>query len=295
MAQILVVDDSKVDRLLVEELLSECDGFRVEGAGDGEAALQAMEKTRPDLVVTDLVMPGMDGLELVAAVRKRDANIPVILMTSKGSEEIAVRALRVGAASYVPKSSLATDLVEMIHHVMSLSRKERQERRVLDAIRRTEVEFQIDNEDSLLRPLVIHLQSTAAQMGLCDDTECTQIGIALYEALTNAVEHGNLETPSGLRQRDFGSYFEMLRERRCREPYCDRRVYIEAHFDRREARFLVRDEGPGFDPDQLPDPRDPANLEKASGRGVLLMKTFMDEVIYDDRGNQVVMVKRRRE
>ena len=54
--------------------------------------------------------------------------------------------------------------------------------------------------------------------------------------------------------------------------------------------FFVRDEGPGFDPNKLPDPTDPANLEKVSGRGLLLMKTFMDEVTFNATGNQVTMV-----
>ncbi len=56
---------------------------------------------------------------------------------------------------------------------------------------------------------------------------------------------------------------------------------------------MIRDQGRGFDPNSLPDPTDPANLEKAAGRGVLLMRSFMDEVSYNDRGNSVTLVKRR--
>jgi anti-sigma regulatory factor (Ser/Thr protein kinase) len=59
-----------------------------------------------------------------------------------------------------------------------------------------------------------------------------------------------------------------------------------------EATFVIQDEGPGFDPASLPDPTDPENLDKVSGRGLLLMRTFMDEVSYNDRGNQVTMIKR---
>jgi anti-sigma regulatory factor (Ser/Thr protein kinase) len=55
----------------------------------------------------------------------------------------------------------------------------------------------------------------------------------------------------------------------------------------------MRDEGPGFDPKELPDPTDPENLLKLSGRGILLMRTFMDDVKFNDRGNEVTMVKRR--
>jgi len=55
---------------------------------------------------------------------------------------------------------------------------------------------------------------------------------------------------------------------------------------------VVRDEGSGFDPAALPDPTAPANLERVSGRGVLLLRTFMDEVIYNELGNAVTLVKR---
>ena len=56
--------------------------------------------------------------------------------------------------------------------------------------------------------------------------------------------------------------------------------------------FVVRDEGHGFDAGNLPDPTDPHNIELASGRGVLLMRSFMDEVMFNETGNEVTMVKR---
>jgi anti-sigma regulatory factor (Ser/Thr protein kinase) len=60
-----------------------------------------------------------------------------------------------------------------------------------------------------------------------------------------------------------------------------------------EVMVLVRDEGKGFDPDSLPDPTEPENLERAYGRGMLLIRTFMDEVRHNERGNEITMVKRR--
>ena len=56
--------------------------------------------------------------------------------------------------------------------------------------------------------------------------------------------------------------------------------------------YVIRDEGPGFDPSTLPDPRDPSNLERTAGRGLLLIRTFMDEVTFNKAGNQITMVKR---
>ena len=58
--------------------------------------------------------------------------------------------------------------------------------------------------------------------------------------------------------------------------------------------YVIRDEGPGFDPQEIPDATDPANIEKPFGRGLLLMQTFMDEIRFNDSGNEVTMVKKHR-
>jgi anti-sigma regulatory factor (Ser/Thr protein kinase) len=76
-------------------------------------------------------------------------------------------------------------------------------------------------------------------------------------------------------------------------PYKDRRIHVNVRIDEEQGTFVVRDQGAGFDISSLPDPTDPDNLEKGSGRGVLLMRSFMDEVLYNAAGNQVVMIKRR--
>src|SRR5262249_46183676 len=104
---------------------------------------------------------------------------------------------------------------------------------------------------------------------------------------------GNLEVNSLLLQQE-GAFRNLAEERRQRPPYRDRRIHVTARLTPAEAVYVVRDEGPGFDPSTLPDPRDPANLERASRRGLLLIRTFMDEVSYNDSGNQITLTKRGR-
>src|SRR5262245_55145793 len=106
MTTVLVVDDSPVDRHLAGKLLEKTAGMTVVYATDGRNALDVMRQTQLDLVLTDMQMPGMDGLELVGEVRSQYPQIPVILMTAHGSEELAVQALQQGASSYVPKRNL---------------------------------------------------------------------------------------------------------------------------------------------------------------------------------------------
>ena len=292
MTTVLVVDDSASDRRLVGELLGDDADLSVEYAVDGAEALQKMERALPDLVVTDLMMPRVNGLELVAAVRSTYPPVPVILTTSRGSEEIAVQALQQGAASYVPKRVLVWELLDTVHGVLAVSCRERGHARLMCCMTKSNYSFALENDCSLFNPLVTYLQEELARMGLCDETERTRIGVALEEALANALYHGNLDVGSDLREEDNQAYCELVEQRRCQSPYRDRQIHVEAGLSRRRASVVVRDEGSGFDPSALPDPTQPANLEKVSGRGVLLMRTFMDEVLYNEVGNAVTLVKR---
>jgi anti-sigma regulatory factor (Ser/Thr protein kinase) len=130
-------------------------------------------------------------------------------------------------------------------------------------------------------------------MGLCGDLELTRVGVALDEALANAFLHGNLEIESELRGRDDEQYQTLIQQRSGQLPYRDRRIHVHAELSQNEAIFVVEDEGSGFDYSSIPDPTEPANLEKASGRGTFLMRTFMDDLIFNENGNAVTLVKRR--
>jgi hypothetical protein len=142
--------------------------------------------------------------------------------------------------------------------------------------------------------LVGHLQEYVYGMKLCNQNEKTRIGVALEEALLNGLYHGNLEVSSDLKQDGSDAFQRLAEDRRRQPPYCERRLFVRVNLDTSEARFEIRDEGPGFDPTNLPDPTDPENLLKASGRGILLIRTFMDEVHYSATGNQMTMLKRRK-
>ena len=101
--RVLVVDDSPIDRRLAGKIIESAGDLIVRYASDGREALDLMERETPAVVLTDMQMPEIDGLELVKAVRGQYPSIPVVLMTAHGSEEIAILALKAGAASYVPK------------------------------------------------------------------------------------------------------------------------------------------------------------------------------------------------
>jgi CheY-like chemotaxis protein len=294
MAKLLVVDDSALDRYVAGALLEEHPGWKASYAEDGKEALAFLRRETPDLVLTDMQMPEINGLELVEAIHRDYPSIPVILMTAHGSEEIANTAIQKGAASYVPKKNLARDLVPTVDYVLGVARSNRNLHHVLECMTGTEFNFVLTNEPARLQPLIGHLQDLMTQMKLAEKSGLIRVGTALHEALVNAIEHGNLELRSELRDKDDRrEYITLMEKRRHELPYCARRVHVHAKFSLNEAVFTIRDEGPGFDTSKLPDPTDPSNLEKVSGRGLYLIRTFMDEVSFNSTGNEITLVKRR--
>jgi CheY-like chemotaxis protein len=292
-ATVLVVDDLLLDRRMVKRVLEQHGGWLVSFASNGVEALAALGKEVPRVVLTDLQMPQMDGLALVEQIRDKHPQVPVILMTRSGSEEIAVRALRSGASSYVPKRNLASELVPTLQQVLAASKVDRQREKMLSCLNQRDSRFTLENDPTLLPPLVALLQEDLAAMGLCDATGVTRVGVALAEALLNALYHGNLEVHTALRREGDEAFQRQVAQRRQLAPFRHRRIQLFAHVTPAEAVYVIVDQGPGFDPASLPDPTDPTHLERGGGRGVVLMHTFMDRVTYSRTGNQVTMVKRR--
>jgi CheY-like chemotaxis protein/anti-sigma regulatory factor (Ser/Thr protein kinase) len=294
MSHVLIVEDSRTQALQIRFLLEDA-GFEVTVAGNGREALSVLARQVPDVVLTDLEMPEMNGLKLVEAARKDYPALPVILMTAMGSEEIAVQALQKGAASYVPKRVLNQDIVATLHQVLLVAQLSREEERVLGCLTHADFRFVLDNDVAMIAPLIVHLQENLGRIQQCDRHERMRIGVALHESLTNAIHHGNLQVDSQLRQGDDDekAFRDLIAARRTQSPYAERRVHFRAALSPTESVYTVKDEGPGFDPRTLPDPTDPHILERVGGRGLVLIRTFMDRVEHNENGNQITMTKYR--
>lgn len=291
--KVLVVDDSPTQQLQIQMLL-ENDGYQVLLAANGREALEVIADQMPDIVVTDLQMPEMNGLELVSEIKARYPTLPVILTTAVGSESIAAQALHLGATSYVPKRDLGEMLSETVRQVLDVLRAASDAQQVAANIVRSEVHFEIGNSEALVPSIIARMEKLLAELSFCDEMEWMQMAMALDEAIVNAIFHGNLEVASELRQIDGGhAFFELVAERKQQPPYCDRTVQISLWATPEVATFVVRDSGQGFDASNLPDPTDPANLERAGGRGLLLIHSFMDQVRHNARGNEITMIKRK--
>jgi CheY-like chemotaxis protein len=288
---VLVVDDSPVDAW-VASVIVQAAGLEARRAQDGKEALEWIAAAEPALVLTDLRMPRLDGLGLVDQIGDRHPHIPVILMTSAGSQEIALEALRRGASGYVPKSVLAEQLPAMIGRVLAAAKADRRRKRFLEGLTRLDVELTLGNDEALIPVFIQHFQEHLMLLGLCDHKTRIRAGVALEEALINGMHHGNLELSSALKEQGKDTYHREAARRKALTPYSQRRVTVRVTMSPDEARFVIRDGGPGFDVSKVPDPTDPENLLKPSGRGLLMIRAFMDEVTHNDRGNEITLVRR---
>lgn len=131
---------------------------------------------------------------------------------------------------------------------------------------REKIDLELPSDLTLMNTVLEYLLDRVARLGLIK-LEQSNLFVALDEAFVNAVRHGNRNDPSKL-------------------------LRVTAELSAHEAIFTVEDEGDGFNVRDIPDPRDPANLFKSNGRGVLLIYNIMDEVEYSERGNRLKMVKR---
>ncbi len=295
MSRFLVVDDSSLARQIVGDLLKKAFNGSVVEANNGVEAIRFLETQGPfDLILSDLQMPHMDGLALLSVVRERFPANPFVILTAFGSEEIAVQAITGGAASYIPKQSVKTRLQDVVRTVLTASTRRQVRDRLTQFIVSKELEFRLTNDRELISAVVAELQEVGQSSGAFDDHQLTRIGVALEESLLNAMIHGNLEVSSELRARDDDAYEQMVLIRQNSEPYSSRQIQVSCKFTPAEVRFMIVDEGPGFDLDSIPDPRDPQNFLKPSGRGLLLIRSFMDDVYHNSAGNSITLVKRRK-
>lgn len=289
---ILLVDDSPVERRLNEAMIRKNIPFSdVVLAKDGAEAMEEVEKYDFDLIVTDFQMPRVNGIQVVEHVTRVRPGLPVIVLTGCGSESTAVKALQAGAASYLVKKDIGKRLIETINNVLALSQSRHNRRRIISSQTMQAAKFELENDISLVTPLIAFLQDQLQSLQLCDAQILTRIGIALHETLTNAIYHGNLELDSELRQEDENIFYELADHRRCQEPYSGRRVFVEATANRESIQYVIRDEGPGFDIHRVIDPTEEENLSRPSGRGLLLIRSFMDEVRHNAAGNEITLSK----
>ncbi len=292
---VLVVDDSPVDRKLIDGLLKPKLDWLVEFAENGTQGLKMIDEIFPDVVITDIQMPEMNGIELCAEAKAKYPLVPIVLITGKGSEELAVEALAAGAASYVPKSALAVSLLETVEQVLALSQHLKSRDFLQKYNTSTRYQFAIDNDPALIAMLVDFAKSNMERLELGDASDRRHCALAIEEALLNAMFHGNLELNSisvqeARRAIHDGFVCDAVKEQLADPAISVRRIRVAIEFSRRDVKIIVRDDGKGFDVESRSGSKDElGSFAGSGGRGLSLIRNFMSEIQFNETGNELRM------
>jgi serine/threonine-protein kinase RsbW len=262
--RILIVDDNDELRAVLESALREL-GHEVVAIGDRQDALAREDLEEFDLVISDLTDDEDSGVQLLSEIKRKRLMIPVVVSSDEAQQPGVVKAFKMGAVNYLRSPYDKEELCSIVEKTLAYKLRFVDDLKVLPYVHE-KIEFELPSDVSLMNGVLQYLIERVSKLGVIKP-ERSNLFIALDEAFVNAVKHGNKNDPTKL-------------------------VRITAELSPQEARFTVEDEGEGFDVEQIPDPRDPANLFKASGRGVLLIYNIMDKVEYNERGNRLTMVKR---
>jgi serine/threonine-protein kinase RsbW len=260
--RILIVDNNEGFCATLERALSGL-GHEVAAAGNRDEALARTDLDGFDLIISDLTEDANSEAQSISEVQRKRLFTPV---PANGERPPGiVKAFKMGAANFLRLPYNRDELRTIVEQTLSYKLQCVDDPVLLAQVHEM-IEFELPSDLALMNGVLQYLLERVSRMGLIKP-ERSNLFIALDEAFVNAVKHGNKNDPAKL-------------------------LRVTAELSATEACFTVEDEGQGFNVQEIPDPRDPANLFKTSGRGVLLIYNIMDEVEYNALGNRVKMVKR---
>jgi len=287
--RILIADDQDSLRKLLAKYMLKA-GLEPIEAENGKRAIELYRLMRPSVVLSDIMMPEMDGLSLLKEIKKIDKQASVILMTGYGSEEILLESLRSGAANYFKKPFNFQEITEVIKHIIKYRADLDSTQYYSPFIIEEKKKFVFTTEEADIFPIVNQIAINLAM--LVPAAEILNLKIGMEEILKNAIEHGNLnisteEKNQALEQGVFG---KLINSRLQQNGNSLKKIFITAELDQEVFSVTIRDQGKGFNWKPLPQPT-AESLLSFSGRGILLTRIYFDEVFYNERGNEVTLVK----
>ena len=285
------MDDQEALRTLLARLL-EREGFDPLQAEDGTKAVELYKAESPLVVVSDIMMPKMDGLTLLTEIRRIDRNATVILMTGQGNEDVLLKALRGGATNFFKKPFAVRELIEEIRKVVEFRLEAARSSLFSPLLVEETKTFVMPRADSPFFPIIN--QITLQLPCILPSEDILNLKIGIEEVITNAIEHGNLgisfdEKSKAIQE---GRLPDLIALKGRESDAAGRCVRITSRLSPERFEITVHDDGRGFDWRNLPAV-EPENLLAFNGRGLFLTKIYFDEVSFNDSGNEVTLRKNR--
>ncbi len=250
--KILIVEDETPIRKLIKRYLKNPD-YEVFEAGNGREGFKTYQAENPDIIISDIDMPEMDGLELLERIREKDNDTIVIITTSMDAAEYTLKALRKRANDYIGKPFSKNEMVNIISKYVSILENRTHEREIIGMITKRELELTIGNRLDLVGKVSNRLLQETE--GALSSKERLGIYLGLVEILTNSIEHGNLEITYDEKtdsQNEGFDVYNQLISKRLEDPNLkDRKVSIDFKRDKNSLEWTISDEGPGFDYNNL--------------------------------------------
>lgn len=291
----LIVDDVPDVRLLLRTMAVRR-GFDAAEATDGEQGVALARERRPDLILLDLRLPGLDGLEALAQIREQDPHVPVVIVAAAMDRGQLQRALDLGAVNFISKPFDAAEIEFVLDRVYRAISESIDLRPVLEVVSSRTTSISFPGHPSVLSKVVAWLGRELVQNYPTSDLPLPEIKLALYETLANAVEHGNLGITYDMKTEAMTEPggMEALVKRRLLDPrLAGRKVHLHVEYLADRVVYRVRDEGEGFNPSALRD-KPLGDTSALHGRGLALVRHYMDEVTWNPNGTEICMVHRLR-
>ncbi len=285
---VLVIDPSSENQAGIAHMV-QGRGIVVTMAADPSAALASLDRTAPDVIITDLFLPDAAGLALLKEVRSRRELCPVIVMAVDAPESVIVQALRDGAVDYLHKPVTEEELAHVLYRARHLLPGNLAD---LSGIRQSDFQLVMDSDPAFITGVLSWLIKTSASA--LSDVQRLHLQGALQELLVNAVEHGNLDISYREKQEALAKdEYESLLEHRLAQPrFKHRQVTIQVLYEREAKRLVYRitDEGKGFPwRSFLTQTVEALGLEEGSGRGIFMTRSMFPSLTYNDRGNEATI------
>ncbi len=291
MDQILIIDDEEAIRNVLKIALTK-KGYAVTEADNGKKGLELFKQKRPEIVLTDVMMPEMTGLEFTRFLSEMNADTDVIVMTGYGTEDVVIEALHAGASNYIKKPIAFEDLFAIIDRITLKRKNKKLVEPAKDAVVFERKDLVIGNDLSTVwgavNQLLFNLHS-----GI-DRNIVEGMRIGLYEIIINAIEHGNLDITyeeKSQAQRN-NSYVQLLQDRKNRADEEGKKVHISSTYDCEWLIIQIKDDGKGFDYKSLPVARSPETTLATHGRGIFLTSLYFDSLNFIEPGNAVRLTKK---
>jgi len=257
---ILIIDDVEEIRISLSKIVEQL-GIVPLTASNGLEALDLLQSEKIDLIITDLMMPEMDGLQFIVQSRKLNPRIPIAVISGYADIKNATFALTRGAFNFITKPFTIKEVENVVRKGLRLRELSLGTDRLLKTIR-NRTDITIPSFTHLLPSVSLYVLKECQWRGIDNENLLNNISVCIDETLSNALTHGNQGNP-------------------------DKTIAITLQFDTEKFTFTIQDEGNGFDVKEFDRQLKQNAIDIPNKRGLCIVEYLADEISFNDKGNEV--------